>query len=204
MIEDIFRKPPAHGHVANWLGPQMVARLLEFTQTQRDRFRETSVWNVAKGENEIDQTMRRSWKITELGKLQNEIEARAHAQLPEICTQLGAARFEPSKLEIEVVAHCEGAFFSEHQDRISTFPLSSRLISAVYYFHRTPKSFSGGTLRIYPIAGSKDSKAFVEIEPINDTLIFFPSWFPHEVLSVSCPSRRFEDSRFAINCWFHR
>jgi SM-20-related protein len=32
----------------------------------------------------------------------------------------------------------------------------------------------------------------------------FPSWVLHEVRPVSCPSKRFVDSRFAINCWLWR
>jgi hypothetical protein len=76
-----------------------------------------------------------------------------------------------------------------------------RVISAVYYFHRLPKSFSGGVLRIHPIGGEPAS--FVDIEPANDKLIFFPSWVPHEVMPVVCPSGRFEDSRFALNCWVY-
>ena len=76
--------------------------------------------------------------------------------------------------------------------------------SAVYYFHRSPKSFSGGALRLYSFEASEERGTFVDIEPTNDTLVFFPSWFPHEVRPVVCPSGRFEDSRFAINCWVHR
>jgi SM-20-related protein len=59
-------------------------------------------------------------------------------------------------------------------------------------------------LRIYPLIGRDKSNAFVEIEPANDRLVFFPSWFPHEVLPVVCPSGRFEDSRFAVNFWIYR
>jgi SM-20-related protein len=104
-----------------------------------------------------------------------------------------------------VVAHGDGAFFTEHRDTVveGQKVIIRRIISAVYYFHRLPKSFSGGVLRIYPLAGREKSDAFVDIEPVNDTLIFFPSRFPHEVLPVSCPSGQFEDSRFAINCWVY-
>jgi SM-20-related protein len=203
MNDDVFLKPPVHGRVANWLGPRMVERLLEFAQSQQVSFYETDVWNNAKGAREIDLTARRSWKIKDLGSLRSDIQERARALMPNMCTQLGTARFEPRRFEIEMVAHCDGAFFGEHRDRNPQSPARNRRISAVYYFHHIPKSFSGGALRIYPIAGSKQSTAFVEIEPINDTLVFFPSWFPHEVLPVKCPSRRFEDSRFAINCWVH-
>lgn len=203
MTKDMFFKPPAHGRVANWLGPQMVARLLEFTQVERASFRESNVWTNAKDGGEVDPSVRRSWNTKVVGKLRDDIAARARTVLPDICAQLGTTQFEPRRFEIEMVAHGDGAFYTEHHDRHPQSPLSSRLVSAVYYFHRLPKSFAGGALRIYPIAGSKRSTAFVEIEPTNDTLVFFPSWFPHEVLPVHCPSRRFQDSRFAINCWIH-
>jgi hypothetical protein len=54
------------------------------------------------------------------------------------------------------------------------------------------------------IAGGGRGDTFVEVEPNNDMLVFFPAWFPHEVMPVECLSGRFEDSRFAINCWIHR
>jgi hypothetical protein len=44
-----------------------------------------------------------------------------------------------------------------------------------------------------------DGAVFVDMEPTNDTLVFFPTSFPHEVLPVTCPSDRFEDLHFAIN-----
>jgi len=204
MNDDIFLKPPVHGRVANWLGPQMVERLLEFAQSQQDKFYQTGIWNKKKGEVAVDLTVRRSRKITDLGSLRGDIQERAQALMPKMCAQLGATPFEPRRFEIEMAVHFDGAFFGEHRDQNPESQTKSRLISAVYYFHHIPKSFSGGALRIYPIAGSKQSTAFVEIEPINDTLVFFPSWFPHEVLPVNCPSHRFEDSRFAINCWIHR
>jgi len=96
-------------------------------------------------------------------------------------------------------------FYTEHRDTAIEDQklIIRRVISAVYYFHRLPKLFSGGALRIYPLAGREKSSAFVEIEAINDTLVFFPSWFPHEVLPVACPTGQFEDSRFAINCWIY-
>jgi SM-20-related protein len=42
------------------------------------------------------------------------------------------------------------------------------------------------------------------VEPTNDTLVFFSSWFPYEILPVVCPSGGFQDSRFAINCWIRQ
>jgi SM-20-related protein len=204
MAEDVFSKPPAHGRIANWLGPQMVQRLLDHAQSQRDNF---IMSGVGHGDDKrIDLTRRRSTKLKVFGELKTELLTRARAALTEMSHQLGTTPFEPGKFELEIVAHGDGAFFSKHRDVVlaQSGPANRRVISAVYYFHGIPKLFSGGVLRIYSFEASNETGAFVDIEPSNDTLVFFPSWFPHEVLPVVCPSGRFEDSRFSINCWVHR
>jgi SM-20-related protein len=205
MSEAVFAKPPAYGRVSNWLGPRMRTRLLDHAQDQCTGF---VVSGVGRGANKrIDLTLRRSTRLKQLGALEGELQARVRETLPAIFEQLGTAPFEPSHLELEMVAHGDGAFYAKHRDtRIfgSDALGNRRIISAVYYFHRIPKSFSGGVLRIYSFAGGDDAGTFVDVEPTDDTLVFFPSWFPHEVLPVVCPSGRFEDSRFAINCWVLR
>jgi Rps23 Pro-64 3,4-dihydroxylase Tpa1-like proline 4-hydroxylase len=207
MSEAVFAKPPAHGRISNWLGPQMRTRLLDYAQAHCDSF---SVTGVGRGEHKrVDLTLRRSMRLKQLGDLEGELQARARETLPAMFERLGAARFEPSKLELEMVAHGDGAFYAKHRDT-NVFSNAGaafgnrRIISAVYYFHSIPKSFSGGVLRIYSFTDNNDTGSFVDIEPTNDSLVFFPSWFPHEVLPVTCPSGRFEDSRFAINCWVRR
>jgi SM-20-related protein len=73
----------------------------------------------------------------------------------------------------------------------------------VYYFFSEPKAFNGGALRLYAIGGNSQ-QSFIDIEPERNSLLVFPSWAPHEVMPVHCPSGRFVDSRFAINCWLYR
>ena len=68
---------------------------------------------------------------------------------------------------------------------------------------RTSHRDSGvAALRLHVLSKPDEKRKFVDIDPVHDSLVFFPSWLPHEVLPVSCPSRRFMDSRFAIHCWF--
>lgn len=192
--------PPQYGSISNWLGLEMVARLLSFAQTARDQFKASDVGYSES--NRVDLAQRRSSKLKQLGELEKELQERAQAALPAIFAQLGYTPFDPARFEIEMVAHGDGAFFSRHADIVIRPQMTSyRTISAVYYFSRQPKSFSGGVLRLYGIGGEDGS--FVDIESENDRLIFFPSWFPHEVTPVVCPSGRFEDSRFAINCWIY-
>jgi Rps23 Pro-64 3,4-dihydroxylase Tpa1-like proline 4-hydroxylase len=81
------------------------------------------------------------------------------------------------------------------------------VISAVDYFFREPKGFTGGALRLYRFGadpsdcGERDCVAF---EPVQNRVVIFPSWARHGVERVSCPSAEFADFRFALNCWFCR
>ena len=55
-----------------------------------------------------------------------------------------------------MVAHGDKAFFSRHEDTVMRPEMTSyRTLSAVYYFHRQPKSFSGGVLRLYAFAAKE-------------------------------------------------
>ena len=149
--------------------------------------------DVGYGEsNRIDLAQRRSSKIKQLGELGNELQVCAQAALPFMFEHLGYTPFDLARFELEMVAHGDGAFFSRHTDIVIRPEMTSyRVISAVYYFHWLPKSFSGGVLRIHSI-GKEGS--FVDIEPTNDRLIFFPPCFQHQVMPVVSPSGRFKDS----------
>jgi SM-20-related protein len=112
--------------------------------------------------------------------------------------------FVLARMEVELAAHGDSAFFRRHIDAPAPDPTNPgkglRMISGVYYFHGQPKGFSGGVLRLY---GEGPQAPFTDIAPTHNSLVAFPSWLPHEVMPVVCPSRRFADSRFAINCWFN-
>jgi Rps23 Pro-64 3,4-dihydroxylase Tpa1-like proline 4-hydroxylase len=179
--------------------------LLEYARENRERFKDSQTGYGELGN--VDSSQRISSILLDLGELKKVVKDRVKASLPEMFAKLGSSPFTPARIELELVAHGDGAFFSTHTDtfvRVEGAP-SHRVISAVYYFHALPRAFSGGVLRLYALAsGPEQERSRVEIEPENDTLAFFPSWYPHEVLPVKCPGGRFEDSRFAINCWVHR
>lgn len=104
--------------------------------------------------------------------------------------------------------HNDGDFFRTHQD-VSAFA-PGRLLTFVYYLHRTPRPFEGGELRVYDVAlplhtdGRQvewEDRTWKDWEPQHDSIVFFRPSAWHEVRTVTCPSRRHEDSRFAINGW---
>jgi SM-20-related protein len=183
----------------NFLPEETVAALLDFAAQHEADFVPTKIRH-----KKYDPAFRVSARLRRLGELQQIVESRILATVPMLIDELRVARFQVDSLETELVAHGDGAFYKRHIDT-HTAPDSdvrrTRALSAVYYFCTEPKAFGGGALRLYGIGAGAD---FVDIEPVRNSLLVFPSWAPHEVMPVHCPSRRFVDSRFAINCWICR
>ncbi len=206
IAADIINKVPSHGVVRNWLGSEAVTRLLRFVQSNEHRFEDTKVTHKEE-EGRVDRTYRVSRKLLSIDEPKKELCPKLEDLLPVIFDKLGNKPFIPSQIEVELVAHGDGAFFARHNDTF-TGPdqkgRGSRAISVVYYFHALPKAFSGGILRLHSLAVSGKEGTFADIAPDRDTLVFFPSFFPHEVLPVKCNSGQFLDSRFAINFWLYQ
>ena len=134
------------------------------------------------------------------------LEARIAALVPEWIAGLRVTPFEISEIELELAAHNDGAHFALHADTYATHlkARGDRMLSAVYYFHAEPRAFDGGALRLHRIGARPGDPGAADISPDQNSLVVFPSWGPHEVMRVSCPSRAFAGSRFAVNCWVYR
>ena len=202
MSVDAFNQVPPYGRIHHWLGEKTVGDLLFYAQSNHHLFEESAIGH---GSHRVDHTRRVSSTLRKLGHFESHLQAKVQDLLPAMVEKIGGTVFTPSRFELELVAHGDGAFFSRHIDTATQYagPASHRIISAVYYFYRVPKAFTGGVLRIHSLAASGQQGTFVDVEPEFDMLVFFPSWFPHEVLPVACPGGHFMESRFAINCWIH-
>jgi hypothetical protein len=119
-------------------------------------------------------------------------------RLPEVCARLAIAPFEPARFECQATAHHDGAFFRRHTDSAAGRNVG-RILSFVYYLWREPRLFSGGNLKFY----GPDGKASKQVEPDDNSIVFFPSVLEHEVTPVTCLSKSFADGRFTVNGWVH-
>jgi Rps23 Pro-64 3,4-dihydroxylase Tpa1-like proline 4-hydroxylase len=153
----------------------------------------------------VNQTVRRARTLDGLGKLEAAFVERLKQQLQPALDKLGHKEFPLGRIEIQVTASNDGDYFRLHQD---TGPEDTREVSFVYFFHREPRRFSGGELRIYPtrvVDGRLTPADHAHtLSPRQDTIVFFPSKNEHEVLPVRVPSKAFADSRFTVNGWIHR
>jgi hypothetical protein len=192
---------PPYLVVRDFFETEVATALLKDVLARESAFRSTAVGRS--GRASVLPHVRLSVATRDLGPFGPVIKARMLGLIPELVAKLGATPVASPTIELELVAHNDGAFYRRHIDtQTASDRHNIRMLSAVYYFRREPKGFSGGALRLFAI-GDKDA-GFVDVEPEHNTLLVFPSWVPHEVTAVSCPSKRFADSRFAINCWVRR
>jgi SM-20-related protein len=190
---------PPYLVIRDFLDEDTVAALLEFALGHEQTFVPAK---VGRGET-VNPKIRVATATRDLGPFGPILRSKVLGLVPDLVARLGATPVPMPKLELQLVAHGDGAFYKRHIDtRTAEDRDVIRVLSGVYYFHSRPRAFTGGALRLYAV-GDPAMKTFVDIEPEHNTLLVFPSWFQHEVTQVSCPSNRFGDSRFAINCWVH-
>lgn len=123
--------------------------------------------------------------------------------LPHVLARLRMEGLHRFSVEMSIVGHLEGGFYKVHRDREEKRH-SLRKLSYVYYLYRAPRWFAGGDLLLYDTnveADGNSSVVFSRIEPLANSLVFFPSDAFHEVTPVACTTQDFRDGRFTVNGW---
>jgi Rps23 Pro-64 3,4-dihydroxylase Tpa1-like proline 4-hydroxylase len=201
---------PPYAQLTDFLPAEELSSLLEWVLAHQDRFAPATIMS---GDQAV---VNAEWRVgltcRDLGPLEPQLRKRMLDALPVVMAKTGATGPEPSTLELELAAHGDGAHYRPHTDlpigarRKQRTIGDDRVLSSVLYFHAEPKGFSGGALRLFRLGAEEtgDESEYVEIPPLQNSLVVFHSWVRHEVRPVHCPSRKFRDYRFALNCWFRR
>jgi SM-20-related protein len=206
IVTGAMRGPmPPCGVINDFLPLELHDQLLEWTIAQEPAFNPAGVYYGEGGrEHAVDPDSRVGLKRFGIGPFEPLIGERLLDRLDEIMAAAGYRGPEPRSIEFEITASGDGAYFGPHLDialgagrrTIGRNRGEDRMISTVYYFHRLPKAFSGGALRLYRFGvdeedvGEGDSIAF---EPARNSLVAFPSFARHSVEPVRCPSGEFAD-----------
>jgi SM-20-related protein len=155
----------------------------------------------------VDFEHRRSRVLCDLGAPGTALLDRVRACLPRILPKLNHGQFPITREESQITASNHGDYFRWHCDN-SQEEIATREITFVYFFHREPREFRGGELRIYDSrwenGGYVPTHNYRSIVPQQNQLVLFPSALAHEITPVECPSGTFASSRFTVNGWFHR
>ena len=130
---------------------------------------------------------------------------RVRRLVPQTLPTLRIGPIVVGTVEAQVTASVDGSFFGVHTDAGRDVP--KRHLTYVYYFHRAPKGFEGGELRVYDdvLRNGKLARAetFQTIEPAHNRIVLFWAKTMHEVMPVRVPSRAFADARFTVNGWIN-
>jgi SM-20-related protein len=190
-----------------FLAPAELQRLTEYALRHEGNFQVSEVISPGVVGGVIDPEYRRSHVLMDLGEHEEIFRARIEAALPRVLERLGMAPFPITRFESQITASNHGDFFRHHSDNAEE-EIARRQLTYVYFFHREPKAFEGGELRLHDayrengtwVTGGK----YKAVVPPQNQIVFFPSGLLHEITPIACPSQAFADSRFTVNGWLHR
>ena len=192
--------------MTDFLPPQEHGRLLEHVLASQDQLHESGIIDL-QGEQMLDRTFRRSHTLAgpRLEEVWSIFEERLRGLLPGVRQALGIPWFPLGKVERQLAVHDDDGFFAPHVDTGDPV-VAKRRISCVYYFHRTPRRYVGGELRLYDTwvtpTGSTPAGTYTDLAPIDNSVVFFPSDAFHAVCPVHSETDAFGDGRFAVTIWF--
>jgi Rps23 Pro-64 3,4-dihydroxylase Tpa1-like proline 4-hydroxylase len=188
-----------------FLTPAEVENLITFTLEHERNFEVSEVVSPGVHGNAADFEYRRSHVLMDLGMHYDKIVDRLRSALPRTLPRLDLAPFPISRIEAQITASNDGDFFHWHSDNAHE-EVARRTVTFVYFFHREPRMFEGGELRLYD--SRKQGATYVPatnyftVIPRQNQVVLFDSSITHEITPVTCTSRQFSDSRFTVNGWF--
>jgi Rps23 Pro-64 3,4-dihydroxylase Tpa1-like proline 4-hydroxylase len=190
-----------------FITPQELDELIQYTLQHEADFRGSEVISRKEERGVTDYDHRRSRVLMNLGTHEEVILDRIRGVLPGVLDQLGMEEFPVTRAEVQITASNDGDFFHAHCDNTQE-RVSSRCLTFVYFFHREPRRFVGGELRLYDPRRkgewSSSTSGYQTIVPQQNQIVFFPCSVLHEITAVKCSSRVFADSRFTLNGWLHK
>ena len=190
-----------------FLAPQELEELTRFALEHEANFSASEVVSPVADGGVVNYEHRRSRVLLDLERHQDVVLNRIKSALPQVLQSLGMEEFSITNVEAQITASNDGDFFRFHSDNGSD-PVSTRNLTFVYFFHREPKQFDGGELRIHDSRMEEghyvSEGSYQTIVPQQNQIVFFPCELMHEITPVKCASRLFADSRFTLNGWLRR
>lgn len=188
--------------IDNFLSAEEHDELLSYALSRESEFEAGTVEGKRSQhrQNLVDKFFRES----ELGE---RLTQRVLSRLDEFFSALGTEHFVGASSEAQLTANNQGDYYRPHADADHHESPSGRRLTWVYYFHRRPRGFSGGHLRLWDsqvVHGSRQiGEGFRDLAVVDNSLVVFESNAFHEVRPVECRSGAFADSRFSVTGWIH-
>jgi SM-20-related protein len=191
--------------VRDFLGPLEIEAVTAFALAHADAFQDSTVSLPAtQGASNPDYRLRRSQILNELGPVMPSFLPTLERLIPQLWQHLRTPPIPFNKIECQLAYHGDGGYFKTHMDN-GLPDVAHRRVSYVYYFHREPRQFSGGHLRLFNTlienGVSTCGSLLVDLEPPRNSLVVFPSTCWHEVTPIESASSEIADLRLTMNGW---
>ena len=202
-------RPSPFIRIRNFLDAAQQERLLAMTHADPQDFTPSKIRRD--GKRQLNRELRSSLQADKsvIREIHRWFVPKLRCLVPRLASHFHSG--EPGKrfIDMDVTAYPTGGFFGPHTDSgySADSPNSTREISYAYYFHQEPRRFGGGDLLLYDTCPESEGfrcVAYSRIEPVRNTIVFFPSRCCHEVLPVTGRSDAFQDGRFTVNGWIHK
>jgi Rps23 Pro-64 3,4-dihydroxylase Tpa1-like proline 4-hydroxylase len=131
--------------VGNLLGATR-EKLLDHVLQSENKFRPATVVPSTDDQLQVNEKIRRARTLDDLGPYAETFQKALMQHLEPALKRLQHPGFPVGQIEMQITASGDGDYFRLHSDSDAK---STREISFVYYFHREPRRFSGGELRLY-------------------------------------------------------
>ncbi len=194
MPESEFAAAP-FAILEQFLGSDANQGLLTDAIAKRNQFRPTELQNS----DQYGRAQRTNLVTYDLGAWGDSMRALVNEQLALVCERLNMPLFTSAFIQLKIAAYLNGDYFNAHQDNGKD--QRDRKISFVYYFNQQPKPYTGGDLLLYDSRFAPRAyvrSLYTRVIPQNDSIIFFPSEYFHEVTPVTTRDPAFAASRFTI------
>ena len=201
---DLPEPPPAQAvwpapfvRVRNFLPPDKHQAFLALMLAGREHFSGLA-W-VDSGY--IDESARHSFVANAriIDEVRPGFEPRLRRLVANALPRLGMADLGERHFNVRASVYPAGGFFAAHSDRRQAMgEYEARPINCLYYLHRQPKPFRGGDLLLHD---GEVANTFTRIEPLDNSIVLFPSRCVHEVTLVECDPTDFGAGRFSVNSY---
>jgi len=198
--------PPPHALIRDFMTEAELSQILDLTLAHMDDFQASGAYNSRDPRNT---TLTRRSRILDgpaNGAMADLIFPKLLALMPTLWSRQQIRPTPLNRLECQITSHGDGDFFGVHIDNGAP-SIAHRRVSYVFYFHREPKQFSGGHLRLYHtrIEGghAKCGSPAIDIDPPRNSVILFPPNIHHEVTPIRCASSALADQRLTMNGWLY-
>ena len=134
-------------------------------------------------------------------ELESILVPKVRGMLPEVRKRLRLEAHNHPLSVIHVNAYLDGGFGHPHRDSPIVGGYEREGLFCIYFVHRRPKVFSGGSLLLYDTdieKGCSRRFSFSRIEPVANSMVIYPDRYMHGITPVQCGTDEFADGRFSV------